>query len=73
MVEPYLVLKIFGNLIRADHKVLSDNCEPRNNHSICNRGARLGHPMYPAISVQNKNFTGNTKELAKVLGAKWEP
>ena len=32
MAEPYLVLKIFGDLITADHKVLSDNCESRNNH-----------------------------------------
>ena len=26
--------------------------------------------MDPVVSVQNKNFSGNTKELAKVLGAK---
>ena len=32
MAEPYIVLKIFGALITADHKVLSDNCESRNNH-----------------------------------------
>ena len=25
--------------------------------------------MDPVVSVQNKNFSGNTKELAKVLGA----
>ena len=25
--------------------------------------------MDPVVSVQNKNFAGNTKELAKVLGA----
>ena len=29
--------------------------------SECNRGAGLGHPMDPVISVQNKNFAGNTK------------
>ena len=28
--------------------------------------------MDPIVSVQNKNFTGHTKELAKVLGAEWE-
>ena len=28
--------------------------------------------MDPVVSVQNKNFSGNTKELAKVLGAKYE-
>ena len=38
--------------------------------SICIRGAGLGHPMDPIVSVQNKNFSGNTKELAKVLGAR---
>ena len=32
--------------------------------------ARIGHPMDPVVSVQNKNFSGNTKELAEVLGAK---
>ena len=53
LAEPYLVQKIFGDLITADHKVL--------------RG--LGYPMDLVISVQNKNFSGNTKELAKVLGA----
>ena len=29
--------------------------------------------MDSVVSVQNKNFTGNTKELAKVLGAEWKP
>ena len=37
--------------------------------SICCRGAGLGYPMDPVVSVQNKNFSGNGKELAKVLGA----
>ena len=40
--------------------------------SICSRGAGLGHPMDPVVSVQNRNFSGNTKELAKVLGAEQE-
>ena len=38
--------------------------------SICSRGARLGHAMDLVESVQN--FEGNTKKLAKVLGARWE-
>ena len=53
----------FGDFITADLKVLSDNCESRNN------GAGLDHSMDPFVSVQNKNFSGNTQELAKVLGA----
>ena len=32
MARPYLVLTNFGDLITADHKVLSDNCKSRNNH-----------------------------------------
>ena len=32
MAESYLVLKIFGVLITADHKVLREGCESRNNH-----------------------------------------
>ena len=28
--------------------------------------------MDPSISVQNKNFTGNSKKLAKVFGVGWE-
>ena len=50
----------FGDLITADHTGQS---------SICSRGERLGHTMDPVVSVQNKNFSGNTKKLAKVLGA----
>ena len=55
----------FGDLITADHKVLSDNCESRNNH----RYAGFGHLIDPLVSVQNQNFSGAVKELAKVLGA----
>ena len=32
MAKPHLEVQIFGDLITADHKVLSDNCESRNNH-----------------------------------------
>ena len=38
--------------------------------SICSRGAGLGHPMDPNLSVQNKNFTGNSKKLAEVPGTR---
>ena len=41
--------------------------------SICSRGAVLGHPKDPVVSVQNKNFAGNTKELAKVLDPNGKP
>ena len=32
MAEPYLCGENVGDLITADHKVLSENCESRNNH-----------------------------------------
>ena len=45
------------DFITADHKVLSEE---------------LGHPMDPVLYVQNKNFTGNSENLAEVLGAEQE-
>ena len=41
---------------------------PRQS-SICSRGERLGYSLDPLVSVQNKNFSANRKELAKVLGS----
>ena len=70
LAESYFVQENVGVLLTADHKVLSYNCESRNQSSICSRGAGLGHPMDPVVSVQNKNFAGNTKEVAKFLGAR---
>ena len=61
--------EIFGDLITSDHKVLSEGSESRNNPRYAIVGAGLGHPMDPVVSVQYKNFSGNTKKLAKVLGA----
>ena len=60
----------FGDLITADHKVPSENCESRNNHRYAVVVQDSSHPMDLVISVQNKNFSGNTKKLAKVLGAR---
>ena len=55
----------FGDLITADHKVLSDNCESRNNH-------RYAVVMDPDVSVQKQNFTRNPEKLAKVPGTREE-
>ena len=58
----------FGDLITADHKVLSEGCESRtiiDIQSWCRIWPRNGSSRIRA----NKNFSGNTKELAKVLGA----
>ena len=55
----------FGDLITADRKVLSENCEITDMQSWC----RTWPPNGSRRTVQNKNFSGNTKEPAKVLGA----
>ena len=49
--------EIFGDLIIADHKVLSDGCESRNNHRYAVCGTRLG------------KLSGNNPSRVKVLGA----
>ena len=36
---------------------------------ICSRGARLSHSMDPVVSVQNKNFAGDSEEPNEVPGA----
>ena len=61
--------KSFGDLITADHKVLSERCEFRNTSPIRSRGTRFGNSMLRSISVQHENITGNGKELAEVPGA----
>ena len=48
----------FGDLITADHKVLSDNCESSKQSSIRSRG--------------KQNFTRNPEKLAKVPGTREE-
>ena len=68
MVEPYLVLKIFGDFTTADHKVLSDNCESRNNQSpICGRGAGFGHPRIQAYPCKTKTSQETQRSLQKFL------
>ena len=62
----------FGDLITADHKVLSDNCESRNNHRYAVVVQDLAHSMDPGVSVQNQNFTRNPEKLAKVPGTREE-
>ena len=66
LAESYLVQKNYRDLITADHKVLSEGCESRNNHRYL---VVVQDPMDSVVSVQNKNFSRNTKELTKVLGA----
>ena len=59
----------FGDLITADHKVLSEGCEFRNNHRYEIVVQDLATQWIQSYPCKTKTFSGNTKELAKVLGA----
>ena len=62
----------FGDLITADHKVLSDNCESRNNHRYAVVVQDLATTMDPGVSVQKQNFTRDPEKLARVPGTREE-
>ena len=47
----------FGDLITADHKVLSDNCESRNNHRYAVVVQDLATQWIQSYPCKNKNFT----------------
>ena len=60
----------FGDLITADHKVLSDNCESRNNHLYAVVVQDLAAQWIQAYLCKNKNFSGNPEKLAQVPGTR---
>ena len=59
----------FGDLITADHKSLSENCESRNNH----RYAGLSHSMDPGIFVSTKTSQETQRSLQKFLEPERKP
>ena len=61
-----------GDLITADHKILSKESESRNNHRHAVEVQDLATQCLQPHPPKTKTFSGNTKELAKVLGAEWE-
>ena len=67
MVEPYLVLKNFGDLITADHKVLSDNCESRNNHRHAVVVKDLATQWIQAYPCTTKTSQETQRSLQKFL------
>ena len=60
----------FGDLIRADHKVLSDNCESRNNHLYAVVVQDLATQWIQAHPCKKKQR--NPEKLAKVPGTREE-
>ena len=62
----------FGDLITADHKVLSDNCESRDNHRYAVVVQDLATQWIQAYPCKSQNFTRNPEKLAKVHGTREE-
>ena len=62
----------FGDLITADHKVLSDNCESRNNHRFAVVVQDLATQCIQAYPCKNKTSQKNPEKLAKVPGTREE-
>ena len=63
----------FGHLMTADHKVPSEGCESRHTHRYAIVVQELATQWIQAYPCKNKNFSGNGKEVTKVLGADEEP
>ena len=72
MAKPYLEPQILGDLITADHKVLSGNCESRNNHRYAVVVQDLATQWIQAYPFNKQNFTRNPEKLAKVPGSREE-
>ena len=62
----------FGDLITADHKVLSDNCESRNNHRYAVVVQDLATQWIRRIRAKT-NFTRNQRSLQKFLEPERKP
>ena len=57
----------FGELITADHKVLSDNCESRNNHRYAVVVQDLATQWIQAYPCKNKTSQETQRSLQKFL------
>ena len=57
----------FGDLITADHKVLSDNCESRNNHRYAVVVQDLATQWIQAYPCKTKTSQGTQRSLQKFL------
>ena len=59
----------FGDLITADHKVLSDNCESRNNHRYAVVVQDLATQWIQAYPCKNKH----SQETQRTCKSSWNP
>ena len=58
-----------GDLITADHKVLSEGCESRHNHRYAVVAQDLATQRLQSYPCKNNNFSGNPEEPTEVPGA----
>ena len=63
----------FGDLITADHKVLSDNCESRNNHRYAVVVQDLATQWIQAYPCKNKTPQETQRSLQKFLEPERKP
>ena len=63
----------FGDLITADHKVLSDNCESRNNHRYAVVVQDLATQWIQAYPCKNKTSQETQRSLHKFLEPERKP
>ena len=63
----------FGCLIKADHKVLSDNCESRNNHRHAVVVQDLATQWIQACPCKNKTSQETQRSFRKFLEPEREP
>ena len=64
--EGEMANQYLGQKKTADHKVLNEGGESRNNHRCPVVVQDFNHSMDSILSVRNKNFTGDGKEFTKV-------
>ena len=67
MAQPYLEQKNFGDLITADHKVLSEDCEFRNNHQYAVVVQDLATQCIESNPCKTRTSQKTEKSLQKFL------
>ena len=73
MAKPYLELKNLVCLITADHKVLRDNCESRNNHRYAVVVQDLATQWIQAYPCKTKTSQETQRSLQKFLEPERKP
>ena len=65
----YPCVENFGDLITADHEVLREECESRNNRRYAVIVQDLSTQRLQAYPCKHKDFSGNGEESSKVSRA----